>query len=151
MKLPRDVQPVTNRHGRTYYYFTPGRGTKNPGKRVPIGTDTNEPEFWRRLRDAKNGPDADAGSFATLIASYKSSPDWENLRPASKEGYSHFLNRIEVEAGDRLVAALTRRDIYQLLDGMSSTPRAANYMLSVLRTSLEWGVPRGYRDLILRR
>ena len=79
MKLPRDVQPVTNRHGRSYYYFTPGRGTKNPGKRVPLGTDTNDPEFWRRLRDAKNWPGADAGSFATLIASYKSSPDWKTF------------------------------------------------------------------------
>ncbi len=27
-----------------------------------------------------------------------------------------------------------------------STPVAANYMLAVLRTALEWGVPRAYRD-----
>jgi integrase len=40
---------------------------------------------------------------------------------------------------------MTRLDIYQLLDGMSETPRAANLMLSVLRTLIEWGVKRGYR------
>ena len=50
------------------------------------------------------------------------------------------------QAGDRLVATLTRRDIYQLLDGMSATPNSANFMLSVLRLLLEWSVPRGYRD-----
>jgi integrase len=41
---------------------------------------------------------------------------------------------------------MTRRDIYGLLDQMSSTPVAANLMLTVLRTLLEFGVPRGYRD-----
>ena len=45
-----------------------------------------------------------------------------------------------------LVAAMTKRDIYQMLDGMSATPHAANSMLSVLRAVLEWGVQRGYRD-----
>lgn len=41
---------------------------------------------------------------------------------------------------------MTRRDIYALLDQMSSTPPAANYMLAVLRTILEFSVPRGYRN-----
>jgi integrase len=41
---------------------------------------------------------------------------------------------------------MTRRDIYALLDQMSATPFAANYMLAVLRTLLEFGVPRGYRE-----
>jgi hypothetical protein len=41
---------------------------------------------------------------------------------------------------------MTRRDIYALLDQMSSTPVAANLMLTVLRTLLEFGVPREYRD-----
>ena len=40
---------------------------------------------------------------------------------------------------------MTRRDIYVLLDQMSGTPVAANQMLAVLRTLLEFGVPRGYR------
>jgi integrase len=41
---------------------------------------------------------------------------------------------------------MTRPDIYALLDQMSATPVAANYMLAVLRTVLEFGVPRGYRQ-----
>ena len=41
---------------------------------------------------------------------------------------------------------MTRRDIYALFDQMSGTPVAANQMLAVFRTLLEFGVPRGYRD-----
>jgi integrase len=145
VKLPRDVQPVTNRHGQTYYYYTPGRGTKNPGKRVALGKDINDPEFWRKLHDAKGAPPARAGTFSALIADWRKQ-NWKRLRPATRKGFDHFLNRLEAEAGDRLVAALTRRDIYELLDGMSATPNSANFMLSVLRVLLEWGVPRGYRD-----
>jgi integrase len=145
VKLPKDVQPVKNRHGRIYYYYTPGRGTKNPGKRVALGKDFNDPEFWRRLRDAKAIPTACKGTFSALIAAWKQQ-NWERLRPATRKGFDDFLNRLEAEAGDRLVAALTKRDIYQLLDGMSTTPNSANFMLSVVRVLLEWGVPRGYRD-----
>jgi integrase len=105
----------------------------------------NDPEFWRRLRDAKATPATREGTFSALIADWRKQ-NCERLRPATRKGFDHFLNRIEAEAGDRLVAALSRRDIYQLLDGMSATPNSANFMLSVLRVLLEWSVPRGYRD-----
>ena len=68
------------------------------------------------------------------------------MRPESKRVYAHFFDRLEASGGDRPVAAMTRRDIYALLDQMSATPVAANLMLTVLRTLLEFGVPRGYRD-----
>jgi protein-disulfide isomerase-like protein with CxxC motif len=48
-------------------------------------------------------------------------------------------------AGDRRVDALTRRDIYALQDQLSDTLPAANLMIAVLRTTLEFGVRRGYR------
>jgi integrase len=145
--LPKDVQAVTSRHGNcVYYYYTPGRGTKNCGKRVFLGKDIFDPEFTRRLRDAKSEQTADAGTFAALIATYKQSQEWERHRPATKTGYTHFLNKIEIAAGDRQVRAMTRRHVYELLDGMKATPRAGNFMLSVLRTIVEWGIPRGYRD-----
>jgi integrase len=144
--LPRDVQKVVKPSGRVYYYYAPGRGTAGAGKRVPLGSDTADPEFWRRLRDATTPADAREGTLSKLIAEYRASKAWADLRPASKRGYAHFLDRLETSGGDRPVAAMTRRDIYALLDGMSATPVAANLMLAVLRTLLEFGVPRGYRE-----
>jgi hypothetical protein len=144
--LPRDVQKVVKPSGRAYYYYAPGRGTAGAGKRIPLGSDTADPEFWRLLRDASAPTAARDGSLSRLIAEYRASKEWVDLRPASKQGYGHFLDRLEASGGDRPVAAMSRRDIYALLDQMSATPFAANYMLAVLRTLLEFGVPRGYRE-----
>jgi integrase len=143
--LPKDVQRVVNRHGREYFYYQPKRGTKNAGKRVPLGSDTSDPEFWRRLQDAKTAPTTREGNFSALIAGWRQQ-NWARLRPASRKNFNHFLTRLDAEAGDRVVANLTRRDIYLMLDGMSATPNSANYMLAILRVLLEWGVQRGYRD-----
>jgi integrase len=144
--LPDGVQTVVKPSGRVYYYFAPRRGTKSAGKRIALGSDIRDPEFWRRLRDATTPAETRKGTISALIAEFKINRVWIELRPASQRGYAHFLNRIEAEGGDRPVVAMTRRDIYGLMDRMSGTPVAANYMLSVLRTLLEFGVPRGYRD-----
>ena len=45
--LPPDVQRVIKPSGRVYYYYAPGRGTAAAGKRIPLGSDTGDPEFWR--------------------------------------------------------------------------------------------------------
>jgi integrase len=144
--LPPDVQIVTKPSGRSYYYYAPGRGTKRAGVRVPLGSDPNDPEFWRRLRDARTPDQNRDGTLSALFAAYKASKQFADLRPESRRGYTHFLVGLEARAGDRLVSAMTRRDIYSLMDSMSDKPVSANYMLAVLRAVLEWGVPRGYRD-----
>ena len=54
--LPPDVQRVIKPSGRVYYYYAPGRGTATAGKRIPLGSDTGDPEFWRQLREAKSPP-----------------------------------------------------------------------------------------------
>ncbi|MGA8654393.1 MAG: tyrosine-type recombinase/integrase [Xanthobacteraceae bacterium] len=144
--LPRDVQKVVKPSGKAYYYYAPRRGAPGAGKRISLGSDTSDPDFWRRLREASTPIAARQGTLSKLIAEYKASKAFGDLRPASKRGYTHFLDRFEASGGDRPVAAMTRRDIYVLLDQMSATPVAANYMLAVLRTILEFGVPRGYRN-----
>ena len=143
--LPRDVQRVVKPLGKVYYYYAPHRDSAAAGKRVALGSDTTDPEFWRKLREASSPPAARDGTLSKLIAEYRAGKAWDDLRPASKRSYAHFLDRLEASGGDRPVAAMTRRDIYVLFDQMSGTPVAANQMLAVLRTLLEFGVPRGYR------
>jgi integrase len=144
--LPRDVQKVVKPSGKIYYYYAPGRGSAGAGKRVALGGDTTDPEFWRKLREAQSPLATRDGTLSKLIAEYRAHKEFADLRPESKRIYTHFLDRLEASGGDRPVSAMTRRDIYALLDQMSSTPVAANLMLTVLRTLLEFGVPRGYRD-----
>ena len=143
--LPDGVQKVVKPSGRVYYYFAPKRGTASAGPRVALGSDTGDPEFWRKLREAMTPAECKQGTLSALIADFKSIRLSE-LRPETRRNYLHFLDRLEASGGDRPVNAMTRRDIYQLLDRMRETPSSANFMLSVLRTLLEFGVPRGYRD-----
>jgi integrase len=142
--LPKGVFSVTNRHGQEYFYFQLGRGTKHASPRVILGKDTTDPEFWRKLRDAKGAPEKRAGTWSALIAAWREN-NLERLRPASRKLFNYCLNRVDEAAGDRLVAAVTKRDIYQMRDGMSATPHAANTMVAVLRAVLEWSVQHGYR------
>jgi integrase len=142
--LPKGVQ-IVRKGAKVYYYLAPGRGTERAGKRVALGSDPWSPEFTQRLSGAGGVPKAAPGSFSALIAAYKLSRNWTWLAPASKRDYSVYLDRLESEAGDRMVAALTAPDIYAMQDGMVATPSAANLMLSVLRTILQFGIKRAYR------
>jgi hypothetical protein len=45
--LPRDVQKVVKPSGRVYYYYAPRRGSPGAGKRIALGSDITDPEFWR--------------------------------------------------------------------------------------------------------
>ncbi len=143
MQLPEGVQVVRKPNGKVYYYFVPHRNTAAAGPRVSLPSDPRDPTFWTALRKAK-GLGAAEGTFERLITAYKASPEWERLRPATQRDYSAYLDRLAVEAGDRLVADTTRKTVYQMRDAMASTPVAANHMLAVLRTIIEWGIPRDY-------
>jgi site-specific recombinase XerD len=143
--LPPDVQRVVKPSGRVYYYYAPGRGTAAAGKRIPLGSDTGDPEFWRLLREAKSPASRD-GTLSKLIAEYRAHKSLLTCDQSQSASIRISLDRLEASGGDRPVSDMTRRDIYGLLDQMSGTPVAANLMLTVLRTLLEFGVPRGYRD-----
>jgi hypothetical protein len=96
--LPRDVQKVVKPSGRVYYYYAPRRGSPGAGKRIALGSDITDPEFWRLLRDASTPAAAREGTLSKLIAEYRASKEWADLRPASKQGYGHFLDRLEAAA-----------------------------------------------------
>lgn len=151
--LPKHVHCVTKANGRKFFYYQPSRATKASGKRVPLGSDPRDPQFWQRLSVAQNAamnvgpltPPEPQGTYAELITAYRGSQEFDWLKPRTQKDYGAYLDRFLIAAGDRLVRETTRADIYQLRDGMSKTPVAANHMISVLRTLIEWSIPRGYR------
>src|SRR3990167_3027688 len=145
VELPEGVQTVRKPNGRTYYYWAPKRSTKTPGARVPRGSDTSDPQFWTDLRKAR-GAVAGLGTFDRLIVEFKASPEWLRLRPVTQKDYAAYLDRLSLMSGDKMVAAMNKTDVYALRDDMAETPVAANHMLAVLRTLVEWGAARGYRD-----
>lgn len=151
--LPKGVHCITKPSGRKYFYYQPSRGSTAPGKRVALGSDPFDPQFWQCLGAAQNAvrnagpltPPEPKGTWEEVITAYKGSQEFEWLKPRTQKDYAGYLDKLLTIAGDRLIAEMTRADVYQLRDLMAKTPVAANHMISVLRTLIEWSIPRGYR------
>lgn len=146
--LPAGVHVVRSK-GRTYYYFRPHRGTAYAGKPIPLGTDPSDPAFWESLKLARNdrSEGIKPGSFSALIAAYKNTPKWrDEYSENTRQNYEISLRRIEAAWGDLPVNGLTAMGIYKLRDQFGSTPVQANHLVSVLRTIIAWGIPRGYSE-----
>lgn len=139
--LPEGVRRV-KRGRRTYYYFHKGRGTAAQQRAVRLPDDPADPAFWTKLRDLTGAVAEDEGAFSALIARYRSSPEWDRLRPKTRRNYDVYLRGFERAWGGLGVADLSRGGIYAHRDAMAATPVAANGMLSVLRSFLEWCVER---------
>ena len=56
IELPPHVNVVRVK-GRPYYYFHPGRGTKNARMSVRLPDDPRSPEFWATYRRLTNEPE----------------------------------------------------------------------------------------------
>lgn len=141
--LPEGVRRVT-RGRRTYWYYHKRRGSKSPARAVPLPGDPTDPAFWGKLRELTGTPESPAGSFASLLALYRNSPEYERLRPATRKGYEVYLRGFERAWGDLPVIEFTRTGAYAHRDAMAGTPIAANQMISVLRSFLAWCLKRGH-------
>ena len=88
-----------------------------------------------------------AGSFSALIAAYKNTAKWrDEYSDNTRQNYDISLRRIEAAWGNLPVSGLTAIGIYVLRDQFASTPVQANHLVSVLRTIIAWGIPRGYSE-----
>lgn len=85
------------------------------------------------------------GTFAELIICYKTSPEFTELKPKTKQDYLRYLDILHSEFGKLPVATMPRKFVFALRDRYADKPRTANYMLSVLRRLLSFAVDRGYR------
>jgi len=149
--LPKYVQAIRRKRGgrviKTDYYWSPGRGTNRAGERVKIPYEPRQPEFWALVQKLESGEAGPAkGTFEALISDYRNSPEWRRLRPATRRDYDKYLARLIRTAGDRMVNAMTRLDVYALRDRYAETPVGANHMLSILQMLIEFSVMRGYRE-----
>lgn len=146
MPLPKGVFRIT-RGRRVYYYHQPNRHKPKAerGMLTRIPYEPSHPEFWDMAGELNGAVAASsAGTFKTMIAAYKASPQWASLTDGSRETYTVYLTRIEDAWGSLQVADLTVRGISALRDEIgASTPSAANMMVKVLRAFLKWVMGRG--------
>jgi integrase len=140
--LPAGVHVVRSK-GRTYYYFRPHRGTAYAGKPVTLGADPGDPAFWESLKLARNdrAEGIKPGSFSALIAAYarrlfgEHAPELRNFASTDRGGMGRPARQRFNRNGDLQAPRSIRLDA-----------GTGNHLVSVLRTVIAWGIPRGYSE-----
>ena len=146
IELPPHVRRVIAK-GREYFYFQRGRGSQCEGPRTPLPCDLHTAEFWQAYHSALGSDTEPTGrTFNDLIASYRMSPEFTSRAPATQDDYSRYLNIIKEAWGPLLVSGVRPSNVLKLRDAWAATPVAANHLLSVLKTIINWGIPREFSE-----
>jgi len=134
--------------GKTYYYY------RRHGQRIAIKgkqghhITPKDPGFasaWEAIHTTFEGKAATAtatGSLAHLIDTYRVSPDFKQLTPSTRKQYTRYLNKLKEHYGNLSVSTMPREFVLGLRDKYSDTPRAANYLIQVLRLVLSYAEDR---------
>lgn len=106
------------------------------------------PEFMQSYNDAIASRRRPAqGKLFTLIAEFRASSEFLSLSDSTKRAYSAYLRMIETEFGDMPIEALSDREVRgefkRWRDGMSDTPRKADYAWTTLARVLSVAHDRG--------
>lgn len=145
VELPPHVFRVTAR-GRVYYYFQISRGSKTPGPRIALPSDPHDIAFWQAYKAASGAEDSTQLTFDGLIAGYRFSPEFCRLAEATKRDYARYLAILSKAWGPLLVSGLRPRHVITLRDAWATTPVAANHLLAITKTIINWGIPREFCD-----
>ena len=87
---------------------------------------------------------ADLG--AELNTAMKVSPEFTGRADETKRDYKRYLGKIERAWGSFLVSSIRPKHVIALRDEFQETPSTANHLLSILKTLINWGIPREYSE-----
>lgn len=144
--LPKHVKRVRSK-GKDYLYYDTGK--KVDGKKVyarlPALRDPGFGGSLAALQGHRNrrAPDG-LLSVPQLVGMFQSSPTYSVLAPASKKLYDIYLRRLEKLLPTAPVAEISKGDMRKLIDGMASTPGAANAFLSTASSLFGWAKDRDH-------
>jgi integrase len=140
----KGIHKVTRRlaNGETRVHFYAWRG--GPAIHAEPGT----PEFVRTYHEAHAGLwQPRAGTFMTIIATYKAAPEFTKLAASTRSAYLSYIKLIEDEFGDLPIAALADRrvrgEFKAWRDRFANTPRKADFVWTVLARILSFAKDRG--------
>ena len=145
VELPKFVQRIIN-GGREYFYFQKGRGSATPGPRLKLPKGPHHAEFWATYKSYLGSELPTPSTFDALITEYKLSPEFSRRAHATQRDYSRYLDIVSKAWGQLHVGSVRPKHVLQLRDAWSDTPVAANHLLSVLKTLINWGIPREFAE-----
>lgn len=148
IELPKGVHRVVSR-GREYFYWHPGRGTKEAGRRVPLPKDPHDPKFWAVLREAQGIATVKETTLGMVIDLYLSSPKFTKLSPGSQGAYQRDLGIARVGWENTPADQMRPSLIRGVVEGLADKPAAANSFLRTMRALSTWGLVRDYFNVSL--
>jgi integrase len=145
----RYIHRYRDRHGSQRIYV------RLPGKPlVPLPGLAGSAEFMAAYQAAIAGAEAPAprqagrvaaGSFNALVIAYYRSAEFLQLAANTKRVYHNIIERFRAEHGERPYAALQREHVRRLVAARAETPEAANSLLKILHTLMQFAVNEGMR------
>jgi len=138
-------RPATLADGTRVIYYYAWRG----GPRLT--SEPHSPAFvaeWQKATEARKAPErAATGLLQDTINAYRASARYRSLADETRKGYARMISRIEAEFSDLPIRALanqaTRGIMLDWRDTLAlSSPRQADYALSVLQAILSWAWDR---------
>lgn len=141
-KLPLNVIREKTRHGTWVYYYRVGKG---PRVRLRGGLDSEEFKAAHRAAIVGTPPieprqRADSRSVKWLIARYMESRKWAELSVATRRARGNLFKQMELAAGDRFFADISKADMEAALDARANTPAQANCLLKAVRGLFDWAI-----------
>ena len=106
------------------------------------------PAFALAYAKLLNGvtPKPTATSFTALVADYKTSPQWEKLKPRTQADYGKVLDWVVDVLGPLPVAGMRRKDVIRAQAENADRTRFANYIVQVLNVLFDRALDIGWRD-----
>jgi len=135
--------PLANGEMKTYYYAYRG----GPQIKAPLGTADFVSQYQDAHANLRRPP---AGAFISIIARYKSAPEFTKIAASTRRDYLRYIKLIEDEFGDLPIAALADRrvrgEFKDWRDKFANTPRKADLAWTVLARIMSFAKDRGIID-----
>lgn len=117
-------------------------------KSLKFQSEFGTPEFWAEYADILSGKEKRkrvvSRNFEALVADYRKSPRYRNLKPRTALDYDKYLDFFVSIMGSANPASMKRKDVIRLRDSNADKVYFANYSLRVLRLLMEHCVDLGW-------
>ncbi len=126
-------------HPRGYWFV------RIKGKYHRITAREGTPEFDQQYWEILSGKRTEVSkSWTKLIASYRRSDRWSNLKPRTRADYEKVLVYLEGKIGSRDVTRLIRKDVIDAQEANQHRTRFANYIPQVMSVLCERAINIGW-------
>ena len=126
-------------HSRGYWFV------RIKGKYTRITATAETPEFDRQYWEILSGKRTEASkSWAKLIASYRRSNRWANLKHRTRADYEKVFVYLEGKIGSKDVTRLIRKDVIEAQEANQHRTRFANYIPQIMSVLCEHAINIGW-------